>query len=114
MFGIIVLCMSRYVVLRSGGKQYRVTEGETLDLQKIEHKDKEVTFDDILFYASDGEYLIGNPNVENVKVVATVIEDLKGEKIRVAKFKSKVRYRKVIGFRPLLTRIKIDKIVNNS
>ena len=100
-----------YVVIRTGGKQYRVKQGDIIEVDKLPvEKDKVVTFDDVLLWVSDGQVKIGTPLVGDVKVKAKVLDQIKGEKIRVAKFKAKARYRRVMGFRPLLTRIQIEKI----
>ncbi len=122
-----------YAVIRTGGKQYRVSPGDILEIDKLPvKKDETVVFDDVLLWVSGDpsaglrlrgrsdsrssgqagrQVKIGMPVVGNVKVKAKVLEQKKGEKIRVAKFKSKVRYRRVMGFRSLLTKIKIEKII---
>ena len=100
-----------YAVIRTGGKQYRVKTGDVIEVDKLQNpKDSNVTFDDVLLSVSDGQVKIGTPVVVGVKVKAKVLDQVKGEKIRVAKFKSKVRYSRVMGFRPLLTRVQIEKI----
>ena len=100
-----------YVVFKTGGKQYRVKPGDILEVDKLPlEKDAVTTFEEVLLWVSDGVVKIGEPILSDVKVKAKVLEQKKGEKIRVAKFKSKVRYRRVMGFRPLLTRIQIEKI----
>lgn len=109
----------KYVVLRTGGKQYKVAEGDILRVNKIAPvstgKDvedaKDYSFNDVLFYANDGFYEIGRPRIKGVMVKGTILREMKGEKIRVSKFKSKVRYRRVYGHRDLLTEIKIEKIL---
>lgn len=103
----------RYVVFKSGGKQYKASEGDILDLE-VPLKNKEVTFDEVLLYGSDGDYKIGDPKVKGVSVKATVLGEVKGEKILVSKFKSKVRYRRSTGHRARFSRVKIDKIVASS
>lgn len=102
----------KYVVFRSGGKQYKVSEGDTLDIE-VPLKNKEVAFDDVLLYSSDGNYKVGNPKVEGVSVKAIYLGEQKGEKIRVSKFKSKVRFRRVTGHRAKFSRVKIEKIVSS-
>ncbi|MCL4418594.1 50S ribosomal protein L21 [Patescibacteria group bacterium] len=100
-----------YVVIRSGGKQYRVKEGDTIEVDKIRsEKDKEIVIDDVLLWVSGEKIKIGKPKLLDVKVKAKVLEQKKGDKIKVGKFKSKVRYRRVVGFRPLLTKVKIEEI----
>lgn len=101
----------KYAVIKIAGKQYRVTEGEILTIDKQEAAEgEEIEISEVLLL-SDGENVeVGTSYVKDIKVKAQVEKHLKGEKIRVAKFKAKSRYHKVMGFRPLLTRIKILKI----
>lgn len=103
----------KYAVLKTGGKQYRVSEGQILEIEKIDKKPKEkVEFEEV-FLVVDGETKkIGQSKVEGAKVEAEVLEQIKGDKITVAKFKAKVRYHKKQGHRQKLTRVKIDKIVH--
>ena len=101
----------KYAVLKSGGKQYKVKEGDIIVVDKVaSDKNKEVAFENVLLLVSDAGVKLGNPTISGVKVFAKIVEDFKGEKIRVAKFKSKVRYRRVTGFRPMLSKVKIEKI----
>lgn len=100
-----------YAIVRIGGKQYKVSKGDVLEVDKQDAKPNEqVVFDDVLLFVSNGETKIGNPRVSGVKIKAKVLEQKKGKKIRVAKFKAKVRYRRVMGFRPQLTRLEIINI----
>ncbi len=101
-----------YVIVKTGGKQYKVRKGSVIEVDKLPIAvDKETVLDDVLLVVSDGKIKIGKPNVINAKVKAKVLDQIKGDKIRVAKFKAKVRYRRVMGFRPLLTRLKIEDII---
>ncbi len=100
----------RYAIIKSGGKQYRVSEGQTIEVERLTHDGKTHIFKDVLFVASEGDYSVGMPLVTGITVQATVIGDMRGEKIRVSKFKSKVRYRRSTGHRQALTQLKIDEI----
>src|SRR4030042_2174431 len=100
----------KYAVIKSGGKQYRVSEGDIIEVDKLGENNKKISFDNVLLSVADGLVKIGKPNVAGEKVEASLVENLKGDKIRVSKFKAKVRYRKVIGFRPSLSRVKIEKV----
>ena len=100
----------QYAVIRTGGKQYKVSAGETLSISKIESDKDKVIFDDVLLTVDGESVKLGKPNLKGVTVSAKLIEDKKGEKIRVMKFKAKSRYRKTIGFRPLLSVVQIEKI----
>jgi large subunit ribosomal protein L21 len=103
----------KYAVIKTGGKQYKVSEGDTIEVDRLPSaKDGKFSFDQVLLIASDEGVKIGKPTVVNAKVEAKVLEDLKGDKIRVSKFKSKVRYRRVTGFRAALTKVQIDKIID--
>ncbi len=100
-----------YAVIKTSGKQYKVTPGQILTLDNLSLKPGEViSFNDVLLFVSDGQINIGKPTVLGVKVTGKVLASKKGEKIHVSKFKSKVRYRRVMGFRALLTDVQIEKI----
>lgn len=100
----------KYAVIKSGGKQYRVSEGDIIEVDKLEVKEDQVIFDNVLLLVSDDSVQIGKPFIIDAKVKAKLLEQKKGEKIRVAKFKSKVRYRRVTGFRAMLSKVQIEKI----
>lgn len=103
----------QYAVIETGGKQYKVKKGDILDIDNLpESKNGTVVFDKALLYVNDSDVKIGKPYLANFKVYAKILANLKGEKIRVARFKAKSKYRKVTGFRAFLTRIQIDKIEN--
>lgn len=98
-----------YAVIKSGNKQYKVSQGDTIEVQKIPSKDGKVTFEEILLLSTDKGVKVGAPFLK-AKVTGKVLENKKGDKVRVAKFKSKVRFRRVTGFRPQISVVKIEKI----
>lgn len=101
----------KYAIIRTGGKQYKVSPGDVLTVERLDgDKDQPLDFSEVLLLNNDGEIKIGTPYVAGVSVKGTVIDHIRGEKIRVAKFKAKSRYRKVIGHRQELTTVKIDSI----
>src|SRR3989344_1939416 len=101
----------QYAVIRSGGKQYKVNVGDTLTIDKLSSGDKKlVVFDEVLLVVDEDKVTLGKPNIKGASVEASLIENKKGEKIRVSKFKAKVRFRKTIGFRSQLSVVKIEKI----
>ncbi|TSC54307.1 MAG: large subunit ribosomal protein L21 [Microgenomates group bacterium LiPW_16] len=103
-----------YAVIKVGGKQYRVSEGEILEIDKIEKKPGEkIELDQVLLLVDKAEVQIGQPLLSGAKVTAKVLDQIKGKKIRIARYKAKVRYRRVKGFRPQLTKIIIEKISKN-
>jgi len=104
-------CRFLYAVIRTGGKQYKVQEGEVLKLEKLAAEVGEtVEFDQILAVKTDGELKIGTPYVEGAKVTAKVLEQGKGKKIVVFKYKPKKNYRRKQGHRQPFTSVRIEKI----
>lgn len=100
-----------YAIIRTGGKQYKVCEKETILIDKMEkEKGEKVTFRQVLLIRRNDSVFIGDPFVEKGEVLGRVVDQVKGKKILVVKFKAKVRYRRKIGFRPLYTKILIEKI----
>ena len=100
----------KYAVIKTGGKQYKVSEGDTIEIDKLAlEKDGKVVFDEVLLISEDEKVKIGKPFLSD-KVEGKILEHFKGDKLRVAKYKAKVRYRKVTGFRASLTKVKIEKI----
>lgn len=105
----------KYVVIQTGGKQYKISEGDVIGVDRLDADGKkEVVFDNVLLYASEGDVKVGAPFVSGISVKATIMEEKKGDKIRVAKYKAKVRYRKVIGYRHTYSMVKIDRIAEGA
>ena len=82
-------------VIKTGGKQYKVKEGDILEVEKLDSKDKKIEFKDLLAGKS---------------VKAEILEEIKGPKVKIFKFKNKTGYRKSLGHRQKYTKIKVDKI----
>ncbi|KKS80090.1 MAG: 50S ribosomal protein L21 [Candidatus Beckwithbacteria bacterium GW2011_GWA2_43_10] len=100
-----------YAIIKTGGKQYKVVEGETLKLEKLPGKPKEkIAFKEVLLLVDEKKVHLGQPIVKNAVVSGEIIEQSKDKKIRVAKFKAKSRYRRVHGHRQEITLVKIVKI----
>lgn len=99
-----------FAVIKTGGKQYIVTEGQMLTIEKLEHEGDKVVFDQVLLVADEKKASIGQPLVAGAKVTATVVGEGKGEKKIVFRFKAKTRYHKKKGHRQPFTKVKIEKI----
>ena len=101
-----------YAVIRTGGKQYRVAEGDVVSLEKLPGKDgAKITFDDVLAVSGKGGALkLGTPIVAKAKVEAEILETGRDKKIHVLKFKKNSQYRIHRGHRQDFTRVKIGKI----
>ncbi len=100
----------KYAVIKTGGKQYRVSEGDILEVERLTHDGKTITFGEVLLYVNDAHSLVGAPLLSDVVVTADILGDMKGDKIRVSQFKAKARYRRVQGHRQSLTKVKISQI----
>ncbi len=101
-----------FAVIKTGGKQYKVQEGDVLNVEKLNmEKEKKVTFDKVLLIEDEGKTLIGTPFVENALVRGEVIENFKDKKVLVFKKKRRKQYRRTRGHRQDLTRIKIEEII---
>lgn len=101
----------KYAVFSTGSKQYLVSEGNNLSVEKLEvEKDNPVEFDKVLLIADGEKVEIGKPYLK-AKVKASVVENLKSKKVKVFKYKAKTGYHKSQGHRQNLTKVKIDKIV---
>ena len=102
-----------FAVIETGGKQYLVKTGETLKIEKLDVElGKEVVFDNILLLAEDdgSKVTFGKPYISGVSIAATVEEQGRSKKIRVVKFKRKVRYKRVHGHRQHFTKVKMKDI----
>ncbi len=101
-----------FAVIKTGGKQYKVQEGESLQVEKLNReKGKPVVFDLVLLIESDQKTMIGTPFIEKAEVRAVVLENLKSDKITVFKKKRRKQYKKTRGHRQNLTLVRIEKII---
>ncbi len=101
-----------YAIIETGGKQYRVQEGDVIRVEKLEIADGEtVKFDKVLLVADEGKLNVGKPYVDGAVVEALVENQGKAKKIIIFKYKAKKDYRKKQGHRQPYTQVKIEKIV---
>jgi len=102
-----------YAIVETGGKQYRVKPGDTVAVERLTGEPGEsLDLDRVLLVAGNGdEARVGSPGVEGAVVRAEVVEHIRGEKIIVFRYKSKVRYRRKTGHRQSLTRLRITDIL---
>ena len=96
-----------YAIIQNGGKQYKVIEGMTLDLDSLGRTEGEVDFDKVLLFVTEGKTNIGMPFISGFSVKAKILGSKKGEKLRVSKFKAKSKYRRSMGYRHSLTTVEI-------
>lgn len=100
-----------YALIETGGKQYRVQEGDQLFVEKLNVETGEtVELDKVLLVSNDGKVTVGKPFVDGAKVTAKVVENGKAKKVIIFKYKSKKDYRKKQGHRQPYTKLEIQKI----
>ncbi|HDQ03579.1 MAG TPA: 50S ribosomal protein L21 [Deltaproteobacteria bacterium] len=100
-----------YAVIKTGSKQHRVSEGEVLAVEKLDgEKGTEVVFEEVLMVSADNDVKIGKPYVSGAKVFGEILEQGKGQKIKVFRMKRRKGFRKKTGHRQELTTMKITKI----
>ena len=98
-------------VMETGGKQYKVAVGDVIKVERLDMDEKsEITFDKVLAVLEDGKSEFGAPFIENASVVAKVLKNGKGKKIRIFKYKPKTGYRKRQGHRQAFSQIQILSI----
>ena len=101
-----------YAIIKTGGKQYKISKDSVIEVEKLTFKPGEkFSFEEVLLHVIDEKVKLGKPMIKGVVVKATVLEHFKGEKLRIAKFKAKSKYRRVTGHRQSLTKVKILDIL---
>ena len=99
-----------YAIITAGNKQYRVSQGDVIYIDKVnQENDSTVTFD-VLLVENEGEIKVGNPTVAGAKVEGKVVAPVKGEKIKIYKYKSKKNYHRRAGHRQPYTKVEITAI----
>ena len=100
-----------YAVFKTGGKQYRVKPGDTLDVEMLPNEvDTVAEFEEVLAVSDDGNFTIGSPHVAGAKVLARIQSHYRDRKLMVYKYKAKTRYRRKRGHRQPYTRVLIQDI----
>ncbi|HWA64573.1 MAG TPA: 50S ribosomal protein L21 [Candidatus Paceibacterota bacterium] len=99
-----------FAVIKTGGKQYKVAEGDVLTVEKLDAAGDSVIFSEVLMIAKGDDVTIGKPMVKGASVEAKILETAKGDKKMVFRYKSKTRQRKKKGHRQPYTKVQITKI----
>lgn len=103
-----------YAILQTGGKQYRVSPGETFRVEKLPGvRGDSLVFDKVLAISDDGSIRVGDPYLEGATVKGTIVRQGKAKKILVFKFRAKTNYRKRYGHRQPFTEVRIDSVEGN-
>lgn len=99
-----------YAIIRTGGKQAKVAEGDVLDVERLKGQSDDVSFTPLLVVKDDGSTITGRDKLAKVKVSAKILGETQGPKIDILKYKPKTGYRRRAGHRQRYTRIQITKI----
>ncbi|MDR1662825.1 MAG: 50S ribosomal protein L21 [Endomicrobium sp.] len=101
-----------YAIIKTGGKQYKVEEGLSLVIEKLDEAEvgQEIILDQVLLFADGNKTMIGKPIVEGAKVLATVVAQKRASKVLVFKRKPKKGYKKLQGHRQYMTEIKVTEL----
>lgn len=100
-----------YAVVRTGGRQYRVKAGDQFLVEKLPAvSGQRITLDEVLLVADADQVRVGTPLVEGAKVIATIVAQEKGPKVRIFKYRPKERYRVRKGHRQQVTRLRVERI----
>jgi large subunit ribosomal protein L21 len=103
--------ISSYAIIRTGGKQYRVAQGDTLKVEKLDGKPgDEVKLNDVVFAKNDGKAVAGQPQISGATVTAEVVRQLRAPKVIVFHMRQKKVYKKTQGHRQWLTELRIKQI----
>jgi large subunit ribosomal protein L21 len=101
-----------WAIVEIGKKQYKVREGDILEVERIKQV-RSLTLDKVLVLCKDDEVKVGTPYIKNVKVKAQVLEETKGPKLIIYKYKRRKKYRRKRGHRQIYTHLKISKITKS-
>jgi large subunit ribosomal protein L21 len=100
-----------YAIVRTGGKQYQVSPGQTFEVDRLPVPEGEkIELDQVLLLQDGEKVVVGTPTVPGARVVATSLGEVKGEKVIVFKYKAKVRYRRKTGHRQRYTQLRVEDI----
>lgn len=104
-----------YAVIKTGGRQYRVAEGDTIDVDLLEgDAGQKLTFEDVLMHVDGEKFTHGDPSVAGAKVTGEVVEQRKDKKVVAFKYRRRKGYHRTVGHRRKLTRVKITGITLGS
>lgn len=99
-----------FAVIRTGGKQYKVSEGEILDVELLESTDSKISISDVLLIANGTDIKVGKPTVTGATVTLEKIEDVKADKVTAFKYRRREGYHRTVGHRQKLSRVKVTGI----
>ncbi len=100
-----------YAIVEISGKQYKIEKDAIVNVDRLKNAEKDLVLDKVLLYSNEGEVKIGQPYLQNVKVKAEVLGEVKGNKVFGIKFKKRKNYTRTIGHRAQYSQLKINEVV---
>jgi len=102
-----------YAIFQTGGKQYRVSQGESIDVERLDvETGSKMVFDKVFLTVTEGRVAVGSPVIAGAAVTADVVKQYKGHKVIAYKFKRRKGYHRTVGHRRQITRLKILEIIS--
>lgn len=99
-----------YAIIEVAGKQYKIEKDAVINVDRLKKAEKDITIDKVLLYSGDGDIRVGKPYLNNVKVKAEVLGELKGNKVFGVKFKKRKNYTRTVGHRAVYSQLKISDV----
>ncbi len=100
-----------YAIVEIAGKQYKVEKDVIVNVDRLKNADENITIEKVLLYSNGGDIRVGQPYLDNVKVKAEILGEIKGKKVQGVKFKKRKNYTRTLGHRPLYSQLKISELV---
>jgi len=100
-----------YAIVEIAGKQYKVEKDVIVNVDRLKDTAENITIEKVLLYSNEGDIRVGQPYLDNVKVKAEVLGEIKGKKVQGIKFKKRKNYTRTLGHRPLYSQLKISELV---
>lgn len=100
-----------YAIVEIAGKQYKVEKDVIVNVDRLKDAAENITIEKVLLYSNEGDIRVGQPYLDNVKVKAEVLGEIKGKKVQGIKFKKRKNYTRTLGHRPLYSQLKISELV---
>lgn len=100
-----------YAIVEISGKQYKLEKDAIVNVDRLNTAEKNLVLDKVILYSNDGEVKIGQPYLQNVKVKAEILGEVKGNKVFGIKFKKRKNYTRTIGHRAQYSQLKINEVV---
>ncbi|NLV66678.1 MAG: 50S ribosomal protein L21 [Spirochaetes bacterium] len=100
-----------YAIVEISGKQYKLEKDAIVNVDRLKTAEKDLVLDKVILYSNDGEVKVGQPYLQNVKVKAEILGEVKGNKVFGIKFKKRKNYTRTIGHRAQYSQLKINEVV---